>query len=464
MKILFLSLLAAFGAQAGIPGVLFDDRPRPPTLESLFYKSIAPNDNASALNSRIHFSKNIQDLNDPSLYYVTQKTSATPWSDRRWPMSKGLIGLRYNDAEFSRVSDNDGFQRLVEYVRRTNLKSVASTGDPIIIDKLSPAEKYDLVVGDFDGTLTNRMWGEAVKIYNAEGITNWMGICEGSAAASLMDPEPVQTVTLKTSSGVKVPFHGLDIKALLAMNWSSWGIDISSIGGRCNQSITRDTTDPDCLDTNPGTWHIAALNILGKAQGQLYFDRYAGVEVWNVPLLEYAFTYFNPITKAETRDLNLAMVNASVYEDPYKAKRDQRTKNIVGVKMRVIAGERPATGVAADGSIPLERHAFDYVYDLELSDVGEILGGEWYPKSPRPDFLWATISGMRPTSIGDTLLKGQFIKDDVVPAGWLGAIKSSSRNMQLVRPVLDRLVQLSLAPVKKEEPKPNTIKKRQDSR
>ena len=59
----------------------------------------------------------------------------------------------------------------------------------LTVGLLSPSEKYDLLVGDKNFTLTKAMWNEGLGYYNRNGsVERWMGICHGWAIAAYMYP------------------------------------------------------------------------------------------------------------------------------------------------------------------------------------------------------------------------------------------------------------------------------------
>lgn len=442
--ILILWLLSG-QANAQAPGTLFSNSDWGLKQRGMQGRVIGENNNPSTLNSTINFNRNIYTLDNLSFRAGRQAVSSAPWSDRRWVMSQGLISLRYADSDFQNIAAKQGFLGVYNYTRTNNIRSAVAryAQDPMAIDRLSPAEKYDLLLGDLDGSLSNALWAEAKRFNDGGGIAHWMGICEGSAAASMMAPEPTKKIVLRSLyNNIPVSFHGVDLKGLLSFAWSSYGIDIPSIGGRCADTNLNGIYNPDCDFTNPASWHVAMLNLVGMHQGELVFDRSPGLEVWNTPVLAYTFSYINPRTKVVTNDLRSAMVQVNSFADPRQNLRSPGTTFIVGVQMKTTAGERPPTGVSIDGSVPMVPHLFVYTYDLELAANGEIIGGEWNPSSERPDFLWAIKNGEHPTTAQDVMVRGS-MNADSVPSTWQNAAQAAAQNMQILSPILNYLVALS---------------------
>jgi hypothetical protein len=57
------------------------------------------------------------------------------------------------------------------------------------------------------------------------------------------------------------------------------------------------------------------------------------------------------------------------------------------------------------------------MYDLELDENLEIIGGEWYSNS-HPDFLWAPIKNAKAKSSGDARLRGTWDGKSELPKFW----------------------------------------------
>jgi hypothetical protein len=407
-------------------------------------RAITPDNDPKNLTTQINFEKNIFRL-DQIPRSMEQALSKRPWADRRWPMLHAMLGSRYSDSGFLEVAENSGFEGANSYINNFSIRRAvrASVTNPGAIDLLSPSEKYDLLVGDLDGTLTKSLWLEAKRLSLEKGIKNWMGLCEGSAAAAVTENEPVNKIVVKSAfNGIPVTFNAVDIKGLLALSWSSYGIDIPIIGNRCDLKKP-DVSNAACWDTNPAAWHIAVLNLVGDRRGHLMIDRDPGVEVWNVPVLNYKFEYIHPITGAVINRIQDAMTDISKMPNIQGLRRTPGTKYIVGVKMSVIGGNRVNNLVPNNGSTPLVRSTFNYIYDLELAANGNILGGEWRGKTDRPDFIWAIGEKVKPAAKGDKLVSGQWQINQALPLRWQNAAIDSSKSLQVMRVILDRLVALS---------------------
>ncbi|MCW0470914.1 hypothetical protein OH492_27090 [Vibrio chagasii] len=69
-------------------------------------------------------------------------------------------------------------------------------------DDLSPAEKYDLLVGDENFTLTQRSCQVGRDIMSlVSHVERWMGLCHGWAPTAYMLPRPKQSLIVPDADG-----------------------------------------------------------------------------------------------------------------------------------------------------------------------------------------------------------------------------------------------------------------------
>jgi hypothetical protein len=413
--------------------------------------SFRPIDQASdpnLLKSGATFEVNLKSLDAASPKKVSSES--LPWANGPWRYSTGLTASRYSDRAFS---GQNNWQRRRSYVDAHSVESIKKISNRAErserIDELSPAEKYDLLVGDSQSSLAEAQWREVARLdKNSGGIQSWMGICEGSAAASIIYGEPQKSVELSAPDGTPVRFHALDIKGLSALLWSSFNAKVPISGGRCaTLRPAKDRNgiiiDPTCFDTNPGAFHIALMNLTGIRKSPFFINRAMSLQVWNAPVIGYEMQYFNPASGLVTTDLNRASCSPSEKSLarflPYRA---PSTASVVGVKMSVTvaAGETNARDASAR-STPM---TLQYTYDLELNWAGEVVGGEWYGDK-HPNFIWAIAPDFKPLASGDVLLGSKPGWDGKeVPRDWLPAIQMSSSQNQPLERIVRKLVDLSL--------------------
>lgn len=364
-------------------------------------------DNFIKFVENLSYHTNIQMLEAQGLTKGT--ASFEPWSGSYWPIHKGILGNRYASKTFAR---SKSFIKNYESFQSHPTENFIYAGKT---NELSPAEKYDLLIGDTNWALTRYMWGRGLEDYNRDGaVAGWTGICHGWAGASHIDPvSTYYPVTVLDITGQhSITFHANDIKALLSWLWADASPNSYRAGNRCRQSnIDRDPylrpVDPTCLDSNPMSWHLAVVNRIGLNKKSMVMDSSNGSEVWNYPVTGYDYSYFDPKTFATTHSLKQAVrAIQTLPSDVYKNFRSEKAKYLVGIIMDTYhpALTEPSTGVTS--RISTKRKTF--IYDLELDESYNVVGGEWYSKET-PDFIWGFPEGSRSMTREDNRLKSQNI-------------------------------------------------------
>lgn len=344
------------------------------------------NDNVRRLFPYDHIEKNLVRIDKLNIYNAQVKTS--PWSDDYWPIYKGVAAARYAVADFNSIYNwNEAFN----YVERLPYHSSESDA---FIDNLSPAEKFDLLLGK-DFLLTQKMWETGKKYFDRSGsVEKWMGICHGWAPASIMTARPKHAIEVKAYDGRMIRFYPSDLKALSSLLWANAKYESFFIGGRCNTSTpSRDDSgrieQRECRDNNAATFFMAVTHGLGVKKESFVIDATYDYEVWNQPLKSYEFSYFNPLNQRVGRNLNQAIVKASDFkDDPFKHYRHPKTQYIIGVQMELeyVVESSPSHLNYDSEKLDLSNSA-QYSFDLELDHNFNIIGGEWY-HDQHPDFLW----------------------------------------------------------------------------
>lgn len=372
-----------------------------------------------------------------------------PWSDSYWPIYMGVLGQRYADSEFPFSMDwKTNFEGT--HGARAASRLLDQEGNEAI-KKLSPSEKYDLLVGGRSGILTDAMWDAGEQYFSRTGrVEPWMGICHGWAVASYMLPRPQKTVEVLAADGVtRVFFRPSDIKGLASLLWAEASTPSKFVGGRCNdKNPPTDSngrlTSPRCFDTNPGTWHLAVVNQISKAKKSFVMDATYDYEVWNQPVISYEYQFFNPETGDPVSTLSRATIRKVDYKkDKFSKYRSTRTEKIVGIAMTVTYGaESLPSGAATSSEEEDVIRMVDYVYDLELDAQGNIIGGEWY-QNRHPDFLW-TAAVERAESLGENDVTGVWnMRSKSLPLSWRNAASRAASVGQPLSLIVEKLIQAS---------------------
>ncbi len=392
------------------------------------------------------------------------KTRNQPWSGYFWAINQGGIANQYRKSSFISVLDPNkknwkkNVQEYKEFREKVHPKIYTLDEDDLA--DLSPAEKYDLLLGDTSFDLTNRIWDytekwgqnnkysfvtdiEVPQNYVFKPLTDpkiapWEGFCHGWAVAAGIAPRPLKTVEVLLPNGKKLKFYPTDIKALLTLMWANSSVQSSVIfeGTRCNsQKPIKDEhgryVEPECADVHPGVFHSAIVNIVGVQGRSMIVDKSAGFSIANQPVAGYEFVYYNPDT-TKTGSLMASMVSAKEYaaskKDRFAASRNKDATHIVGVsmKLRYIDWENPKKGKTNDD----DDDGFGemkFNYDLELNKHGEIVGGQWRVErdgddggmfgnsTGQPDFFWVAPKNWKTHFTGLQLPEWNFNRSQTPP-------------------------------------------------
>lgn len=431
---------------------------------STFSFAASPQDDARA-KFRESFFKSFEtyapELNDRAIDFVDElkyqnleqmelarlKSAAVkvlPWSDNYWPIYAGDTANRYADEKYRADLD---WKKNESY-----LLANLGIGD---ISMMSPAEKYDLLVGDSRYTLTRRMIDEGRPYYEHDGkVETWMGICHGWAPASYMMERPKKLISVLAADGrTKIPFYPSDVKALASLLWANGSYTTKYIGGRCNlkdppKDANGRSTDIDCLDSNPGTWHLAVVNQIGVSGRSFVFDVNYDYEVWNQPVISYSYEYINPKTRLKQNSLKDAAVNRGDFNDPFKLYRAATAEKIVTIEMKVVYGSETFPNHSTEDGVAQDAHdSATYFYDLELDRNGVIVGGEWISEN-HPDFLWNAAKGTSIHSVGDQWLdrandQSVWATGSSVPKIWGDIAKQTSNGRQPLARIVRGLIKFA---------------------
>lgn len=334
--------------------------------------------------------KNLKTMEDRKL--LQGETTKKPWSDSYWPLANGGLGQRYADAGFMGMNWKEG----KAYIDSFSSKELIAQGR---FAELSPAEKYDNLLELTGDTLTETSWLEGQHYFERYGeVESWMGLCHGWAAAAIMMGEPKKTVQIN-----EAVFFPSDIKGLGTYLWAKGNFGTRFIGGRCDVKNPRVDAqgrprENECLDNNPGTWHMAVVNQIGVSKRSFVMDRARDYQVWNQPVYSYSYSYFDPKTKKPVSTLSEALQKAGAWEDERKSHRARNAAYVVGVFMKVtyITENLPSHQENQE----VNSSMMGLTYDLELDENMMIVGGEWYG-SGHPDFLWIPVQRSFPVTHGD---------------------------------------------------------------
>ncbi len=282
-----------------------------------------------------------------------------PWSGSYWPLTQGGITYRW--------------QTKVRPLQSPDYYQISNMGRAQL-NRLSPAEKYDLWFGQFTYPLTSHI-RQTRQLTELNGhLEDWNGICHGWAVASIRHKLTGKSVTVQNAYGHVFEFYKADIEALVSQYYADQTAMVN-IGSRCNYegnqfpSSGRVAVD-ECRDVNPGAFHLTLDHYINTLKKPFIADISWDSQVWNYPIVGYKTSHRKIIPFQG--------------DGPLANHRAEGTAFTVSVtnKLTYVAGSSPSTGKSKSILKTLTLR-----YTLELDQNQNIIGGEWISRK-RPDFLW----------------------------------------------------------------------------
>jgi hypothetical protein len=246
-----------------------------------------------------------------------------------------------------------------------------------------------------------------------------------------------------------VNFDPDDIKALETLLWAAGRYPLRFAGGRCD--VANPETDEngriisrDCFDTNPGTFHLALTNQIGLAKRGLIMDASHDYEVWNQPIVQYQYRYFNPNTMDSAADLQGARVSLSqFFNDRFRRYRSPKARSVVGIVLDVSYMTEVSPTHEPVDSVDRDRvTTARYFYDLEIDASDKVIGGEWYTQK-HPDFLFVPSPGAQATTEFEDLATGVWMPGAAPPESWSSAGREAGSDGIPLAKIVGMLLKLS---------------------
>lgn len=279
------------------------------------------------------------------------------------------------------------------------------------LDKLSPTEKYDIYKWMQSGNDNSMTLTKDVLDHTNPYDAFWEGVCHGWTSAALEFKEPIPQSF--TGQGITLNFGSSDLKALLSYyhaaitkNWiANKKVATGRVGERCdvafsehawfikdgkeyyktikNGRVYTNPVPPDCVDTNPGAFHIVISNMIGLRNEGFSAEMVRDKEVWNQPVYKYETTVENTTyalrrnaTRGTAKQIKVKTIVYYANDGGRMYWRDD------GSDDEFYAWWNPTNGTANYRFASKELR-----YWLDLNGQGEIIGGQWLSYE-RPDFLW----------------------------------------------------------------------------
>lgn len=308
---------------------------------------------ASGFDADFTITRHWSSSNHPKIFFQSYETNLDLipvrnsvdlpfWSDDYWPRFQGGIAYRWQN-----------FQNARSYSLLTKTEVLRLS--PKELNELSPAEKFDLIQGNYDFDFTKK-----IKRQNPSSAPGWQGICHGWAEANLHHAPP-QKITKINRDQLEITFYPSDVAALLSYYYAKERRGrVSFLGRRCRGT---NSSDLKCQDVNPGAFHIVIAETM-KRGSSIIADVDPGPSVWNHPLKSYDYEVLTE------RAPTAGSARGTVRE--------------VFVEMDL---EFLIESYSSKNPIQAYYDIKTLKYWLELDEKNQIIGGRWKGDS-QLDFLW----------------------------------------------------------------------------
>ena len=368
-----------------------------------------------------------------------------PWSDNYWESDWGGISLRWKSLTDDQLDPDQAVPvdkpSLFSYVPPTKSQVKTMTKDQLA--ELSPAEKYDILMGRYDYPTV-----KSERARTGPEMKEWQGICHGWVPAAINNAEPSPTEAVN-ADGVTVPFGATDLKGLLSYYYGVPAYEYA----RGKRQVVRSGSFLQYLDQVDSFDPFAWVSIVGnsdvytngysidlnkmedstKCNDAEYAARYgsrercimalevsADVNSLNLVgqvgeraskgMASRGFRDPNPgafhvvmanqlglMKRAFAGNINKKIRNGEIWNQPivgYQSRvEDDRHHRSGSGRVHVITtltyvSEIGQTWEPVVGTPKQRFSEFEFGYTLELDHNGNITGGEWDDKKMHPSFIW----------------------------------------------------------------------------
>ena len=361
-----------------------------------------------------------------------------PWSDNYWESDWGGISLRWNtltpeelDPDGGVYVDKRSFFRYTPPSRSEVLRMSKAE-----LAKLSPAEKYDILMGRYDYPTVR-----SERERTSPNMKDWQGICHGWVPAAINHSEPLPTEA-SNSDGVVVPFGSTDVKGLLSYyygvpaysfargarevvrsgnslqvldaldgydlpKWftlssgasvyaNGYSIDLNRMtdSSVCNsdENVSRYGSVEKCKESFMIEATVENLNLVGQV-GKRGSIREPNAGAFHVVLTNQIAL----MNRAFVGNINKKIRNGEIWNQPimgYNTSIDSDNRHSDGSGTVNVTttlnyvSEIPQLWEPVVGTAKQRFSEMTFSYSLDLDRNGNIVGGHWAEKAYHPSFLW----------------------------------------------------------------------------
>lgn len=191
-----------------------------------------------------------------------------PWAGNYFPMTKGGLAHRWAGPPEQKKKTKEQWQQQADLDKLS----------PEEISRLSPAEKYDLWVGDKELSVTRHELNYRGPL-RPTPVQDWEGFCNGVRCAGINLPEPTAPITVKNPNGVEITFQPADLKALAGASYF-YVENYAQIGTPSAKGAAEAQPHPVVFD-------IALRAYLADNKKAFVIDSNLGPEIWNESVIGY---------------------------------------------------------------------------------------------------------------------------------------------------------------------------------
>jgi hypothetical protein len=318
------------------------------------------------------------------------------WSGSYWATYQGGLAFQYRDSQWMKLNEKVyDFKAYFQLFHQTPRHQY-------VTKDLTPAEKYDLLIGSDQNTLTRSQWDFAQSVYekNFGEIPTWRGLCDGFAAAATQLPRPINPVVVKTARGEDLTILPEDIKAYATLLYAEGVKKTTLLGRRCNGNPLSWVSGA-CKAIHAASLHLALVNKIGQEKQTFIVDASKGKEVWNYPIHSYAFKYFHPFrpkTLLQNWHDAKEVYPGQEHRFGFHLSRSRETYWVIGVEATIQLQDMRDPTLAEVDSEKLDKlKEVKYRYTLDVNQNGHIVDGDWI--NDGPDFMWIVQGALAQSSV-----------------------------------------------------------------
>lgn len=278
-----------------------------------------------------------------------------PWAGNYFPMIEGGIAQRWVESKHpEKLLDKKSFSLMTPEERQ----------------KLSPVEKYDVLLGLYDFRTTSRELNFRGPFRQGVKLQDWEGFCNGVRCAGILLPEPKFAVERTNPQGEKVVFQPADLKALAGASYF-YTQEYAQIGSPSRQG--RGENLP-----NAAVFDLALRYSLAVNKKAFIIDSHLGKEIWNETVVGYK--------RVLSPEKKLTPTERTLYPEAVRKVQVQLILETLG-EIDIQNSNKPTKAKVADGTL---LKTLEGNYTLYLDSEGRAVDGQWKKnRSVRGvDFAW----------------------------------------------------------------------------